>query len=539
MTREKNYAFKGTFFLILSTLTIIVLSNSVSALITVQSPLNYSNYTGAFGPLVNFNVSYTNGTDFTDAKNATFYYNLSGVWTKIGSSTLCSNTASLSSCNASLNLSGLTDGIYNINATLSNSTTTIGASVLTYGIIFDSTPPAVSFSGITNVVNNGNYSQTIILNVSAIDALIGMGSVYFNITNSTGNQVNFTSTSASGGYFTSNVNTLGFPDGLYNITAFANDSLNNLNNSVEIQITVDNTAPTGTFSCSPSQVQQGSTVNCSCTSSDALSGINSTGNIYTIYPDTSQTGTFTTTCVFGDNAGNQGSASATYSVIYTAIVPSTTSTGGTTTTSSNAPVTTTQSFANILPSVPVTMSSFNTDAVKQISVAVNQAVNNVQITVDAYDSKPDNVSVDKSNTYKYLHIDAQNLDNSNISAANMTVQVNKTWASTNGLTQNDISVFRYNDSTSQWDELPTTFLSEDSNYYSYNVQLNHFSYFAISSNKEAVVNATSQTPSATTPSQKISEGFWVWIIAGIIVVVIIFVGIILFMKVKKKKLFGF
>lgn len=532
---------KNNFSLVLSSLFgIIFLISLVSAAITVVSPTTYSNYTGAFGPLVSFNVSYINSTDFTDALNATFYYNLSGAWAKIGSSTNCHNSAagSLSSCNVSLNLSGVTDGRYSISANLSNSTTTSAASVLTNNIIFDSTSPAVSFSGITNVVNNGNYSQTITLNASVVDALIGIGSVYFNITNSTGNQVNFTSASSSGGYYNLGVNTLGFPDGLYNITVFANDSLNNLNNSAEIQITIDNTPPTGVFSCSPSQVQQGSTVNCSCTSSDALSGINATGNVYTIYPDTSQTGTFTTTCIFGDNAGNQGSASAAYSVIYTAITPSTTSTGGTTTTSSNAPVTTTQSFANIIPSVPVTMSSFNTNAVKQISVAVNQAVNNVQVTVDAYDSKPDNVSLEKTNTYKYLHINVQNLDNSNISNANMTIQVNKTWASANNLTQNDVSVFRYNETTNQWDNLPTTFLSEDSNYYSYNVQLNHFSYFAISSNKEPSLSTTtgvSQQPSVPPTS---SGSYWVWIIAGIVIVVIILVGIILFMKIKKKKLFG-
>lgn len=642
---------KKLFFLITFMFAVMFAINSASAAITVIYPLNYSNYTGAFGPLVFFNVSYTNGTDFTDAVNATFYYNLTGVWTKLGSATVCSRGATASSCNVSLNLSGVTDGIYSINATLANTTTSgasatnnytlYGASVVTQNIIFDSTPPVVSFSGITNTINNGNYSQTMILNVSSTSPLMPISSVYFNITNSTGNQVNFTKASASGNYFNLSVNTVGFADGLYNVTVFSNDTLNNLNNTGKIQIaivntapivsfsgitntinngnysqtmvlnvssnssslialssvyfnitnssgtqinftkasaignyfnlsvntvgftdglynvtvfsndtlnnlnntgkiqfTIDNTAPTGTLTCSPNSIHQNYVLTCSCSSSDATSGLNMTkGNVYTLNPDTSQTGTFTTSCSFADMAGNTGSASATYSVFFTATSSGGGGSGSSTTTAQNTPITTTQSFSTISPTAPVTMSNFGTDTVKQIQVEVSQTATNVKLSVDRYDTKPANVSVDKANTYKYLHVDTQNLSDK-LSRAIMSIQVNKSWTSMNGLNRDEISLFRFNENTNQWDKLTTTFTSEDSNYYKYDAQLDHFSYFAIASNKIVV----SQTPATTTtqPSAPVSSNdYWIWIIAVIVAAAIIFVGLKLFKTGKRKKLFGF
>ena len=125
------------FFYILFSLT------SVNAAITVISPANYTNYTSTSGSVV-FNVSYVNGTDFNDAKNATFYYNLSGTWTVIGSAANCSNGATFASCNATLNISSLTDGIYGINASLGNTTGGTFAVVITHRIIFDSKAPNVT-----------------------------------------------------------------------------------------------------------------------------------------------------------------------------------------------------------------------------------------------------------------------------------------------------------------------------------------------------------------------------------------------------------
>ena len=289
-------------------LMLIVLSN-VSAAITIVAPATNSTNTGT----AVFNVSYVNGTDFNTAVNATFYYNLSGSWTSIAVG-ICENGATASSCNITFDISGLIDGVYSINATLVNNTansTLFGASVLTTNVTFDSTPPNVS--GYLTSVNRGNYSGIIILNASVSDTTIGMGVVYLNITNTSGSQKNFTLASTSGSnYYNLTLNTSTFSDGVYNITAHANDTLNNLNNTEMVSITIDNTVPTATMSCTATSLTAGDSLTCSCSGSDATSGVAST--TYTANPSTSDTGTYTQTCTVTDYSGNSATDSATYTI---------------------------------------------------------------------------------------------------------------------------------------------------------------------------------------------------------------------------------
>ena len=180
-------------------------------------------------------------------------------------------------------------------------------------ITIDNTAPNVS--AFYNTINNGNYSGTIILNVSVSDATMGVDSVYFNITNSSGQQNWSRASSGSGGYYNLTFVTSSLGDGKYNITVYANDTqLNNLNNSERIEITIDNTAPTAVFSCSPSSVTVGQTITCTCTPSDATSGVNSSATSYTVNPSTDTVGTFSSTCSFKDLVGNSGSATANYTV---------------------------------------------------------------------------------------------------------------------------------------------------------------------------------------------------------------------------------
>jgi len=551
---------KNIFSLLIVGLFIILSMNFISSAITVVSPANYSNFTGAFGPLVVFNVTYLNGTDFTDATNVTFYYNLSGVWTKIGSAapaTGCSKAAagSLEFCNASLNLSGLTDGRYSINATLANLSTVgtagannyllNGADNVIHDVIFDSTPPNVSFSGITNVINNGNYSGIIYPNVTINDATIGMSSVYFNITYANGTQVSFNQALVSTApYYNLSLNTSTLYDGLYNITIYANDSLNNFNRSQSIQITVDNTVPTPSLNCTPVNANRGQSVTCICSTGIGVSGVSLgsfsdsgnpddssvgtfTATSYTRTFTSSNTGTFTPLCTITSNSGTSATVTTTYAVILTSTTPSTTSSGPTTTTTPAVPVTTTQAFNTITPSTPVTMSNFETDTVKQIQIEVSQTATNVNVQVDKYNSKPTAVLVDKSDSYSYLHIDTQNLTDK-LSKATMTIQVNKTWVSGKGLAKEEVALYRYDESTNVWNLLPTTFSSEDSNYYVYNVVLDHFSYFAIAPNK-AQVQTPNPTPTAST--EFLGLPYWIWV-AIIVVILIVIVGFIL---IKKKK----
>lgn len=463
------------FFLAVLFLFAIFFIGYVSAnTITVVRPANNTNYSGT----TVFNVSYVNGTDYSDARNATFYYNLSGVWTYLGFAGACANGATFGSCNTTLTIPPTMEGKYSINATLGNNTA-FGASVITTNVMLDSKAPGVSFSGQTNAINKGNYSGTVILNVSVNDGGMGVESVYFTIINPLGAPISLTKASGSGGYYNISFATAGLIDGAYNISIWANDTqLNNINLTELITIIVDNTAPTGGFSCTPAKVTVGTSTSCSCGGSDATSGVRATS--FNSNPPTTQTGTFTQTCVVTDYAGNSISVNAVYVVEPSGgVLKPKTITPTTPATSAEILVKKLETWTKITPGVAVIMKDFDTEmGIKQIQIEVNNEAQNVQITVDKYETKPAQVLVSKEGVYKYLHIETQNLSDK-LSNATIEIRVEKSWVSVNSLSKGDLALFRFDESSQKWNELTTTFKSEDSTYYYYDTQLNSFSYFAI------------------------------------------------------------
>ncbi len=107
--------------------------------------------------------------------------------------------------------------------------------------------------GFINRINNDNVSGVFLVNVSVNDTLSGMSFVYLNISyeapsGSINGINNVTLTQGITGYWNATVNsTLNLPrspaDGNYTFRIVANDSLNNLNNSVSIKVWIDNTPP--------------------------------------------------------------------------------------------------------------------------------------------------------------------------------------------------------------------------------------------------------------------------------------------------------
>jgi PGF-pre-PGF domain-containing protein len=520
-------------------LLLILTFSFISSAITVVRPLNNTNVTGAFGPLVVFNVSYLNSTEFTDATNVTFYYNLSGIWTRIGSSTSCSKAAagSLASCAASLNMSGLTDGRYTINATLANTSTNgasstnnytfYGATNAIFNFTIDSTPPSAVFAG--TIINNGNYSGIIILNASVSDAIMGISSVYFNLTFTNGTQISFTKATNSSSYYNVTINTSSLADGYYNITVFANDTqLNNLNKTERIIILVDNTIPTGTYSCSPTTVTSSGIVDCSCSYSDTLSGINPLLVSYTSKPSVAITGTFTLNCSFSDYAGNFGSVVTNYTV------NSPQDYSGSSSSSGGGSPTKTNSFTKITPGVASIMKDFGVEGIKQIQIEVNNEAKNVIISIIKYDNKPANISIEKTDVYTYLQVKSLNLADK-LNRAVITIEVKKSWLSEKKLNKTEISLYKYNESTSKWDELPTFFKEEDSIYDYYDAEVKSFSYFAIAPSLPSIILNEEEQPAREQEPVTTSSiaNYWWWIIGGIILLVLIISGSKLFKKKRK------
>ena len=526
-------------FLVLTIFSMMFVSAAPA--ITITSPVTFTNYTTTMS--VSITNTLVNSTDVNDY-NVTLYCNKSGGRaTNISSqliTTIWNDSAFDSAFTATVTITGFTDAInYNCSAFADNGTQTAAGTGWTVAsiknITIDNTAPNVSFAVQTNAINNGNYSGIITLNASVNDLIMGVDSVYFNITSSNNIQVNFTrAILASGGgvYYNLTIDTTQYTDGKYNITVYANDTqLNNLNSTERIQIVIDN-IPTVTFSCSPVSVTAGYPVTCTC-SGTAASGVNTT--VFTASPPTSSSGVFTETCTVTNYVGNSVSATATYAVYYSGGgTPSGGGGGG------SAAKTDTNSWTKITPGVAAIMKDFDKDmGVKQIQIEVNNPAQNVQIIVNKYNSKPANVSVEKSDTYKYLSIVTKNLAN-NLSKAIIELQVNKSWVSSKGIDKADIALFKYDSSANKWNELTTTFKEEDSLYYYYDTELTSFSFFAIAPKEKPPITEEVQQETSL-EEQEEQRTFleklpvWAWIIIAVIILAIIFLVFNLKKKKKRKK----
>ncbi|OGJ12996.1 hypothetical protein A3K82_01085 [Candidatus Pacearchaeota archaeon RBG_19FT_COMBO_34_9] len=508
---------------------------------SLVSPVAIGNYSTSLKFICN--------TSIENPVNASLMYNATGGPTTLILMTVYNTSANQSGFqNDSVNLLGLSDGAnYNFTCLISNQTGTNAYSTLTNVsmVTIDNTPPNVTYYGIAN----GDYvNGTITLSASVIDTISGVRAVYYNITDSTGARLNWTNASTDGsGYYNTSINTTDFANGVYNITIIANDSylttlkvangtlFSNLNNSETISITIDNTAPTATHTCTPNTTV-GMVVTCTCSGSDATAGVNYTydgttasGNTGIVEKiTTTAAGTFSRTCTVRDRAGNSASAIASYAISN----PVSGTTGGTTTTS---PTTSIVTAATITPTSPVTISNFASGSgVTEIQIEVSETATNVQVTVQNYETTaPSAVSSSLTTAYKYLKVDAQNLANK-LSKATMKIQVEKTWVSGQGTVKEDVALFKYDTTASQWNELTTTYASEDDNYYYYTVELSSFSYFVIAT-KGAVISE-GEAPTGEEEQLPTAAGLpiWAWVAIGLVVLVIIIGGGVALGKKKKK-----
>ena len=236
-------------------------------------------------------------------------------------------------CNStSINLTGLADGNHTIDVYANDTVGNVGVNLSTYSVWIDSTVPAVSTP--TRPVINGNYSGSIVLNVSIVET-IGTTLVWFNITNGTGvSNGTATASNGAGNFWNATLNTSLYPDGTYNVTVYANDTANNLNSSVYTgNFTIDNTNPVATFTCSPSTLGNGADTICTCTGTDAGSGVKDSLTTAAVTITANSTfGIFTTgtsNCTITDYAGNTHNTTGTYTIASDSATDTTSSTTST------------------------------------------------------------------------------------------------------------------------------------------------------------------------------------------------------------------
>jgi len=331
------------------------------------------NHTSGIYNVSNITVSLWNNLDFsyalyayTTGSNGTFnfsydgetlgynvYFNYSGInggaliWNATNASSLIFPfNETIGNASFWFNATASTPGKYNISVRIGyNSSLAYNETNITIYINDTTKPHIVNVTGGHTFELNRSYvnvSGTIIINVSIIDngnltaglAEYDVSTVNISFWNSnvTIND-SFLASNVSGKYWNISVDTTTLVDGVYNITIAAADTLGNINITNISNVRVDNTLPTASVSCTPSNVNTGDVVTCTCTVSDATAGENTSATDVTVNPSTSDTGVHTETCSFADTAGNRNTASGTFTVELSASGGTTSGSGTSTTTS--------------------------------------------------------------------------------------------------------------------------------------------------------------------------------------------------------------
>jgi hypothetical protein len=227
-------------FMLVSVVLFAYFVYATVSVVTISSPVSGANLSGA-SYLLNSSITSNVSVDSV-LWNVT---NSTGVQVAIRTST---NT-SVTSWNSTLNTTALTDGLYNVSIRANDSDGAVNMSVSALNVRVDNTAPTISFQGQTP--GAGSYlSQTSIpVNISSVDAGVGLSTIRVFLYNSSWALVNNTNTTA-------NARMLNFTgltvEGAYYINVTANDSINNVNSSqVSRTITLDTTSPLVSAPSSP------------------------------------------------------------------------------------------------------------------------------------------------------------------------------------------------------------------------------------------------------------------------------------------------
>lgn len=381
-------------------------------------------------------------------------------------------------------------------------------------MIVDTTNPVVSYIAGTPANNAGSNTLTsLFVNVSVVEA--NNDSLLFSLYNST-SLVRQNASLISAGL---NINWTGLPVNVvyrYNVTV--NDSATNSFTAPTRTFTLDNVAP----SVSLTKTTGGQTslelaiLGAEGTCTADRSGATISGSVLTEKSlSCGKSYTYIVTCT--DSAGNAGSSSAT--------------SFSTTGCSSGGPVPkkpkkASYSFSKITPGVVTILKNFDAEiGIREIKIEVNNPAQSVSITVTKYDGKPAEVSVEKSGkVYKYLQVETTNLADK-LGRATLTLQVGKSWLSSNGLDANEIALFRFNEVTDKWNELATTYIGPEGDNEIYDVEVTDFSYFAISKSEGLVKEETGET----TTGDGLGIGgeksaIWWKVLVLVLVILVIYVG---------------
>jgi parallel beta-helix repeat protein len=198
--------------------------------VTITNPINGANVSTnfqAFNTTVTDALTNINTVIFQFATNTTPFNvtatNSSGDW------------------NANVNVTNIVEGAH-VMLVLANDTLNNINQTESVSFTVDRTVPTVTWQTPTNNSNYSISSGNQLFNTTITDALTDINTVLFMFDNGSGMDFNVTATNNSGNWnITYNVSTLA--EGVQTVTVFANDTLGNTNQTEQITITTDYSAP--------------------------------------------------------------------------------------------------------------------------------------------------------------------------------------------------------------------------------------------------------------------------------------------------------
>jgi hypothetical protein len=253
-------------------------SDSALPLIAITSPISNATSISSFNITIN-----GTGTELSQIRIA-FNSSLVFVYNSTYNSANCTNITAdraMMRCYSAMN--SLADGAYTLNVTAydygGDSPGNVNSSTQIF--IVDSTGPAID----DTLYYEYSYSDdpreyyNVTLTIAVTDASTAVNTVYFNVTNSSGYQMNYSTPAIKTGnnwsYFIADIT--GYADDEYSVRVIANDSLNNVNNSEEFVLYVDRLAPSSLTFATISTSRTAMYFNVSIV--DATSGISSSCSV--------------------------------------------------------------------------------------------------------------------------------------------------------------------------------------------------------------------------------------------------------------------
>lgn len=468
---------------VFSSAQVLEVDNTVPDVQAINTPVAVQNYSGSATIVFNASVSNVSGT----AIDTVFFQITNGTGINFN---LTASSTNATLFNVSSASSAIADGTQTVTVYANDTAGNSNSSVSTTFRV-DSGVPNVTF---VNPSTAGNVSGNVTLNISVTDDVTAGASAIVNVTNSSGSILDSFTLSGGTQHFNTSWPTANgtYPDGTYNLTVEAQDTVGNINSSVINNVIVDNSNPE-VGSVSVSSVAE-TTASISLTANDTGSSISSctysgagTGSLS--LSSGSYTGslsgllgsaTYTVTVTCNDSAGNSNSSAATFDTAAAASSSSSSSGGGSGGSSTRGTGTSVKKiWSSVAAGDVVEMPVVSDDlAIEKISFTAAERGYGLWIQVEKMSTVPVGTTPFDGKSYQLLKLTDKNVDDVTGSRT-IEFAVAKSWVESQGIADRDVALFRLVEG--EWVALETSLKREEADHYYYSAEVAGFSFFAIGS----------------------------------------------------------